>query len=138
MNPFEDMLYMPHHQSTRHPHMSMGNRAAQFSPFAALTGYEAELEEASRRTLAKRELTDEEKQRINRRLEELQHELASIRSGKRYVEAVFTYFRADLLKEGGEYVTETLQIRRFDTVEGRLILMSGDSVSIEDLMDYEM
>ena len=138
MNRYEDMLNMPHHQSTRHPHMSMESRAAQFSPFAALTGYEEELEEFSRRTQMKRELADEEKQRINRGLSLLQKRLEQRGAAERYVEAVFTYFRPDLLKEGGEYVTERLQIRRFDLVEGTLILLNGEQIPIDDLIEVEL
>lgn len=65
---YDDMLDLPHHQSSTRPHMSISNRAAQFSPFAALTGYEDEIRETARLTDEKMELSDSEKERLDEKL----------------------------------------------------------------------
>ena len=68
---YDDIINLPHHQSAKHPRMSMEERAAQFSPFAALTGYGAVIEETGRLTEERIEPTEEQKDEIDRRLTEL-------------------------------------------------------------------
>ena len=91
---YDDIINLPHHQSVKHPHMSMTERAAQFSPFAALTGYEAVIAETGRLTGERVELTDERKEEIDRTLNEL------LDLGR---PAVITYFEPDDRKDGGQY-----------------------------------
>ena len=111
---YEDIIHLPHHVSERHPRMSMMDRAAQFSPFAALTGYDAAIKETAR-------LTD----RINRLLEELQN----------YPPVEITYFIPDDYKEGGRYHTLQGQIKRIDDVEHMLRLCDGTCIYFEDILD---
>ena len=77
MTPYADIIDLPHHVSQNHPQMSMRDRAAQFAPFAALTGYEAEVGETARLTVVKRELDEQE-------AEELNCQLAALLSGKNF------------------------------------------------------
>ena len=115
---YADIIDMPHHQSTKHPHMSLYNRAAQFAPFAALTGYDDMIMEETRETSAEIRLEDYEMERISQKLNIIanataagQHPLLSI-----------TYFVPDELKSGGEYVTVTEKIKRVDNVNRKIIL----------------
>ena len=95
---YSDILHHPHHVSQKHPHLSKESRAAQFSPFAALTGYEDLIEETARTTEQRVEL-DESKR------EELDRKLGWLLSEGRGHSARFTFFQEDPSKEGGEYVT---------------------------------
>ncbi len=74
-NKYDDMLHMPHHVSKTHPRMSMHNRAAQFSPFAALTGFESIIQETSRQTMQRIELDESAKEALNEKLQRLLHVL---------------------------------------------------------------
>ena len=71
-HPYDDIIDLPHHVSERHPQMSMYNRAAQFAPFAALTGHKAAITEAARLTEAEQELSESDAEVLNRKLAYLQ------------------------------------------------------------------
>lgn len=86
---YEDIIHLPHHVSERHPRMSMMDRAAQFSPFAALTGYDAAIKETARLTDRKIELTEEMQARLNDRINRLLEELQN------YPPVEITYFIPD-------------------------------------------
>ena len=94
---YDDIIDLPHHVSERHPQMPMIDRAAQFSPFAALTGYDAAIVETARLTDEKRELSEEQKQEINRQLNALQARI------KTDPTVTVVYFEADSRKAGGAY-----------------------------------
>ncbi len=113
---YDDMLDMPHHQSRVHPHMSASNRAAQFSPFAALTGYEAVVSETARFTEAKITLTDEEKSLLNEQLLQIAQNIA------RHPEVTLTCFVPDRRKSGGSYVCISNHVKKIDTYKRCLIL----------------
>ena len=98
---YDDIIDLPHHVSEKHPHMPMLDRAAQFSPFAALTGYDAAIVETARLTDQKRELTEEQKQVINKGLHELQKRI------KNDPLVTVTFFKPDDRKSGGAYRTVT-------------------------------
>lgn len=103
---YDDVIHLPHPASKIHPRMSMVDRAAQFSPFAALTGYDAVLKETARLTGERIELDEYEKNALNERLQ-----LIAATLGEDH-EVSITYFKPDELKAGGEYVTVTGEIKK--------------------------
>ncbi len=122
---YDDIIHLPHHQSVKHPRMTMTERAAQFSPFAALTGYGAVIAETGRLTDSRIELTDEQKDEIDRRLNEL------LQSGE---PASFTYFIPDGKKDGGRIVTVTGSVRRLDPIEGIIVFESGEKIPVREIL----
>lgn len=131
MMSYEEMLYMPHPVSKKHPQMSRYDRAAQFSPFAALTGHEAAVQEAARITQRKVELDENEKEQLNQTLvmllEKYQgHPMISI-----------TYFCPDAQKDGGEYKTVKGQIRKLDENRKVIYLENHTEISLEQVIRIE-
>ena len=129
--PYEDIISLSHHQSSVHPHMSMRDRAAQFAPFAALTGYEEAVSEASRYTEKRIELDENEKQLLNEKLE-----IADKMSGSG-VSFTFTYFVPDIRKSGGAYVEHSGRIKKIDPLEGLVLLMDHTAIIINDIIKIE-
>lgn len=127
MGKYDDIIHLPHHVSTTRPHMPMLDRAAQFQPFRALTGYEDAVHETARLTDEKIELTEDEKAILDMRLQKLADEISS------QPEVTLTYFQPDKKKTGGAYVTVSGQLKKIDDYEGALILMDGRRVLIEDI-----
>ena len=117
-NKYDDIIHLPHHQSRTRPHMSLHDRAAQFAPFAALPGYGDLVRETARLTDTMVELSEDEKEKLDRSL------AAAARSLKQGVrpEAMLTCFVPDERKEGGRYVVYTGSVKRIDTVRRILIL----------------
>ena len=128
---YDDIIGMPHHVSGRHPQMSMLDRAAQFSPFAALTGHDAAIAETARLTVQKRELTEEQKLEISNRLNALQARL------KTDPAVTVVYFEEDGRKAGGEYRTVTGRAKRVDPLIGMLELADGAMISFDDILSLE-
>ena len=128
---YDDIIGLPHYVSGKRAGMSMLDRAAQFSPFAALTGFEDAIAETGRRTDRRIELTEGEKLRLNEKLQEL------IPKMEESPLVSLTWFRPDLLKEGGEYRTEEVRIRRLDPYGRGLVLEDGRLVVYEDILDLE-
>ena len=128
-NLYSDIIDMPHHVSKDRPHLSMHQRAAQFSPFAALVGYEYVIEETTRQTDAKRELDESEKTELNRKL----NVIASRLTEKPIVE--IEYFVPDKTKAGGEYVVKSGTVVKILPVQKRLVLSDGTEIRIEDIAD---
>ena len=127
MSDYEDIIYLPHHVSEKHPQMSMRNRAAQFSPFAALTGYDAAIRETARQTDQRVGLSDDERAEIGEGLRLLRD-----RSGER-PEVAFVIFVPDAHKSGGEYVSLTARVKRVDELSRRVILADGREIPFEDI-----
>lgn len=125
--PYEDILYMPHHVSTKHPPMSASDRAAQFSPFAALTGYDAAIQETGRLTDVQVEQSEELRALLDRK----QQYLTTLERP----EVTVTYFLPDGRKDGGAYVTATGQLKCIDPVKRVLILVGGRSIPLDDITD---
>lgn len=125
--PYEDILYMPHHVSTKHPPMSVSDRAAQFSPFAALSGHDAAIQETGRLT----DIQVEQSEELRALLDRKQQYLATLEQP----EVTVTYFLPDGRKDGGAYVTVTGQLKRIDPVERVLILVGGQSIPLDDIID---
>ena len=131
MGRYDDIIDLPHHVSTTHHRMSMLERAAQFQPFRALTGYEDAVRETARLTDDRVELTEDEKALLDGKLQRLADNLAS------HPLVTVTYFQPDKKKSGGEYVTTTGQLKKIDDFEGVLILLGGERVVIEDILDIQ-
>ena len=126
-HPYDDIIHLPHHVSKVHPHMPLRDRAAQFSPFAALVGYEDVVAESARRTTAKRELDESEKSELDRRLAVVASHLAE------KPEIELEYFVRDARKDGGEYVTKKAVVARIRPVERKLRLADGTEIRIGDI-----
>ena len=116
LHKYEDMLHLPHHVSATRLPMSRLNRAAQFAPFDALSGYGAVIRETARQTEAKIELDDSAKHRINLRLHEL------LRLQALQPEVTVTWFRPDERKDGGAYTTTCGRFQKLDAYQGLLVL----------------
>lgn len=119
---YADIIDHPHWQSKTHPHMSLYDRAAQFSPFAALIGYDDMVSEEARIVDNKIELEEAELERLNQKLNLINE---AIRNGTMPTVTI-TYFISDPLKTGGRYETVTEQIRKIDVVRGKVVLMKTE------------
>lgn len=121
---YNDIINMPHHVSKKHPRMSLENRSAQFAPFAALTGYEDEVEETARLTDKRIEITDEIKTEINIKLKTIQEKI--------YAKPKVTvkYFIPDTKKEGGSYKTVTSNIIKIDKYKQTIVLKDKIEIPI--------
>ncbi len=128
---YDDIINMPHHVSTKRKHMSMIDRAAQFSPFAALTGYDEVVKERARLTESKAELDETEIEEINRTLSEINAHIDE------NPPVTVTYFVPDERKDGGEYVTVTEQVKKIVAHEQMLVLADGRSVQFGDILGIE-
>lgn len=125
---YDDIINLPHHVSARHPQMSLYNRAAQFAPFAALSGHDDAIDETARLTDVQRELTQGERDVLNRKLNCLLQ-----RDDSPTVE--ITYFLPDKRKCGGRYCTVTGTIKKVDDIEGRLLLTDGTAIPLSTVSD---
>lgn len=131
MSEYDDIIQLPHHVSRIHPQMSMEDRAAQFSPFAALTGYDAAIAETARLTDQRVELDEYERQALNEKLQFISEHL------NEHPKISITHFVPDRCKEGGEYVTVTGIVKKIEEHEKRMILMDGSMILIEDVIRIE-
>ncbi len=131
MDKYDDIIDLPHHKSKRHPHMSLHDRAAQFSPFAALSGYEDAVNETARLTEEWIELDEHEKEKLDRRLALISEKLSQLP----LVE--ITYFKPDEKKYGGAYVTVSGSVRKIDTFEGIIYMSDGTMIHVDALYRIE-
>ena len=131
MSEYDDIIHLPHHVSKTHPQMSMEDRAAQFSPFAALTGYDAAITETARLTDQRVELDEYERQALNEKLQFISEHL------KDHPKVSITYFLPDAWKDGGEYVTATGKVKKIDDYEQKIVLMDGTRILMEDMIGIE-
>lgn len=122
---YDDIMDLPHHVSSRHPQMPLSDRAAQFSPFAALTGHEEAIHEAGRLTEDFIEPGEDRKEQINEQFRILKENQA------RRPEVEVTYFRPDERKDGGAYVTVRGQVKRIDAYRHQILLVDGAVLSME-------
>lgn len=128
---YEDIINMPHQTSRKHPRMSMENRAAQFAPFAALTGFSDEVKETARLTDRRIELEDEFKLIISNKLNYL------LENKDKRSEVIVTYFVYDGKKSGGMYVDKKGIIKKINLQEGIIIFEDKDIISINEIIDIE-
>lgn len=127
MGKYDDIIHLPRPVSQRHARMPMASRAAQFSSFAALTGYEDAIEETARLTDVRIELDEDAKAEIDRTLQRL---AGSIR---RQPNVRVTYFCPDERKAGGAYRTAEGALKRIDEADHTLVLQDGTYIHVEDL-----
>ena len=127
---YGDIIDHPHYVSPDHPQMTLLNRAAQFSPFAALTGYDDLIEEAARETDVWIQPDESARETLDRRLRRL---LAQPQPA----EAAFTYFVPDEKKTGGAYRTVTAGVRKYDPTAQSILLTTGEVIPLEYLADVE-
>jgi hypothetical protein len=129
MKNYDDIINLPHHVSANHTPMSLDQRAAQFAPFAALTGYDEEIEETARFVDEKLPLDDDRLDKLNKALQYLDEH----QSEKPLV--TVTHFVADKQKSGGSYRVYTGNLRFFDSVELVLKFTDRTEITVEDLFD---
>lgn len=127
MRNYDDIINLSRPQYHDLPSMSIHDRAAQFSPFAALVGYDAAVEETARLTDSRREMEEDEINELNRQLSELNKRLSE-RPRIRV-----TYFIRDRKKEGGRYASKVGNARTIDQAENRIIFTDGESVPVKDM-----
>lgn len=124
---YDDIIHLPHHTSAKRTRMSMLDRAAQFSPFAALTGYDAVIEETGRLTDAPIELEEGAKAELDQAINKLMETLPS----QPY--AVITYFQKDARKLGGAYLTVTGRVKKIDPYEMILTMTDGTIIELNQI-----
>ena len=129
-HPYDDIINLPHHVSERHPQMSMYNRAAQFAPFAALTGHDAAITEAARLTEAEQELSESDAEVLNRKL-------AYLQSLDEKPTISVTYFVPDDKKEGGSYHTATGIVKSVEPDKGVLQFEDGTGIPVIRIKDID-
>lgn len=128
---YDDIIGLPHHVSATRPRMSLENRAAQFTPFKALTGYDDAIDETAR-------LTDERIELAEGAIADLDMKLAILADMMdSHPKIAVTHFRPDEKKKGGAYVTVTGAVKKIDDVERVIILINGDRIAIADILELE-
>ena len=132
MGNYDDIIDLPHHVSETHPPMSRADRAAQFSPFAALTGYDAAVRETDRVTERRIELDEGVKAELNARLNCILEHLPE------HPQVSITYFVPDEKKSGGAYRTVTGAVRKLDSFAKTLTLVDGTVVPMVEMVHVEL
>lgn len=129
--PYEDIVDLPPHISKKYPQPTMLERAARFSPFAAITGYEEMVKEAARVTDKKIELDEGDKEILNEKLLFVTEMCES--------DAIIniTYFIPDSLKSGGKYTTVSGSIKRIDEYERKILFTDGTTIPIDDIYQID-
>ncbi len=127
-NRYDDIIDLPHPTSRKHPRMSQLDRAAQFSPFAALTGYESAVRETARLTEIRIELEEDELAALDEKLR-----LALAWADDPPVVSI-TYFQPDPRKAGGAYVTTQGQIQKLDTHRRQIVLRDGREIPADEIV----
>jgi len=131
MGKYDDIISLPHHESTKHPKMSALDRAAQFLPFAALTGHDAAIRETARLTDNKAELDEIRKEELGLHLQLLQEQLIQ------RPQVSITYFVPDAKKDGGAYRTITGAIQKIEETWHQVIMENGTVIPISDIFEIE-
>ena len=128
---YDDIIDLPHHVSRKHPQMPLWDRAAQFAPFAALTGHEAAIKETARLTEEEIELDENSKELLDLRLQQLQAHLSE------HPSVTVTYFKPDEKKSGGAYETVTGKVKKVDGYTGELVFTDGRRVELKSVVELE-
>ena len=128
-NRYNEIINLPHHVSTTRPQMPMSDRAAQFAPFAALTGYDSAIKETGRLTDERIELDEEALTALNRKYQLLIEALDDA------PEVTITYFQPDERKAGGQYVSATGTVKKVDTFGRRILLQDGTRIPLDSVYD---
>jgi hypothetical protein len=125
---YEDIINLPHHISKKHPQMSISDRAAQFAPFAALTGYQDAIIETGRLVDKKIELTNEEKEVISSKINYL------LENVDKHIEVSICYFIKDEKKNGGKYNDVLGVIKSFNQIDKTIKLTNKMIINLEDIV----
>lgn len=129
---YDDIIDLPHPVSQRHPQMPLADRAAQFSPFAALTGLDAALQETARLTDQRITLDEYEQAELDKTLQALRE------AAPQHPAVQITYFQPDTRKAGGQYVTSVGHVKRIAEYEQQLILTEGTSIPLAEIIAAAM
>ena len=129
MDKYEDIINLPHPVSKKHPRMSLYDRAAQFSPFAALTGHNAAIIETARLTEKKIRQSEDAISILNEKLHIITENPGA--------EVTITYFLPDDRKEGGAYVIHTGAVKKIDRYENAVVMTDGTVIPVEDISEIE-
>lgn len=127
-DPYEDIINLPHHTSVSHPRMSAYDRAAQFSPFAALTGHDAAILETARLTDTRVELDEYSKADLNQRLCIIQEHMDE------QPEVSITFFQPDNKKTGGTYKTAAGFVKKIDEYEHAVVMQDDTRILIDQII----
>ena len=128
-NRYDEIINLPHHVSKTRPRMPMSDRAAQFAPFAALTGYDSAIKETGRLTDERIELDEEALTALDRKYQLLMDTLDDA------PEVTITYFQPDERKAGGQYVSATGTVKKVDTFGRRILLQDGTRIPLDSVYD---
>lgn len=126
---YDDIINLPHPVSKNHPPMDLLDRAAQFSPFAALTGHDAAIKETARLTDKRVELDENSREILDEKMQMIKAHLAEM------PEVSFTFFEPDERKDGGAYVTVTGRVKKIEEYEQRVVLLDGTVIPIMQIID---
>ena len=129
MHEYDDIIDLPHHQSERHPHMTMLNRAAQFSTFAALVGYDAQIRETARRTEPRQELDEAYQAELDEKLCWIREHLSD------RPEVTIVYFQPDNRKNGGAYLCAVGRVRKIDPFLRTVVFENGQVIAMDDIYE---
>lgn len=129
---YDDIIDLPHPVSQRHPQMPLADRAAQFSPFAALTGLDAALQETARLTDQRITLDEYEQAELDKTLQALRE------AAPQHPAVEITYFQPDARKAGGQYVTSVGHVKRIAEYKQQLILTEGTSIPLAEIIAAAM
>ena len=128
---YDKIMGLPHHVSKTRPQMPMSDRAAQFAPFAALTGYDAAIKETGRLTDERIELDVEALSALDMKYQLLMEALDEA------PEVIITYFRPDERKAGGKYVSAVGAVKKIDDFERRITMQDGAKIPMDDVLSIE-
>ncbi|WMC93472.1 hypothetical protein [Kineothrix sp. MB12-C1] len=131
MREYDDIIQLPHYISKTRPHMAAIDRAAQFSPFAALTGHDAAIKETARQTDKRVELDEYLKDALRNRLQIIANRM------KEHPQIAITYFQPDGKKDGGTYVTVINKIKKISEYERSIVMIDGTIIPIDDIISIE-
>lgn len=130
-NRYNEIINLPHHVSKTRPQMPMSDRAAQFAPFAALTGYDAAIKETGRLTDEKIEMDEEALNILNMKFQILVDSLDD------EPEVTFIYFKPDERKAGGAYIEVTGTVKKVDDFERLIVMQNGTKMPMDDILNIE-
>ena len=128
---YDEIMGLPHHVSKTRPQMPVSDRAAQFAPFAALTGYDSAIKETGRLTDERIELDEGALTALNMRYQLLMDALDEA------PEVTITYFRPDERKAGGKYVSAVGAVKKIDDFERRITMQDGAKIPMDDVLSIE-
>ncbi|MBS3938148.1 MAG: hypothetical protein KGZ50_06215 [Peptococcaceae bacterium] len=131
MNPYDDIINLPRHTSKSRPHMSAHDRAAQFSPFAALTGYDSAITETGRLTDKKVELDEYSKADLNEKLSKINGQIDE------QPQVSITYFQPDKKKAGGTYITATGVVKKINPYERTVVMQDATMIPMDDISEID-